>query len=125
MHGRDPAVLLIDHIIKRRHVDSGHLCRLFEEIRSCSTTLFPFLIQIHERKILRLSFSDIKQVKKFRQRFRIVGTGTAANDKRMFPRTLFRFQRDLRKIQNLQNICIAHLILYRNAKKIKILQRIL
>ena len=116
---------MVRNRIQRRHIDSGNGRRHLQEIFPGCSGGFPSLIQIHQFKIVGLSFSDIEQIEEVSQRFRIVGTGAAADHKRMFFGTFRRHQRDLRQIQDLKNVGIAHLVLDRDAQEIKILHRIL
>ena len=58
--------------------------------------------------------ANVEEIKELCQRFRIVRTGAAANDKGMLLRTFGCLQRDLRQIQHLQDIGVAHLILNGN-----------
>ena len=76
--------------------------------------------------VLCLALADVKQVKKIRQRFRVVAAGAAADDDRVclmyapLPDSGIPAQ-----IQDLQNICITHFVLQGNAEKVKIFHRIL
>ena len=63
------------------------------------------------------------QIKEFSQWFRVVGTGTAADDNRVFLRAFTGKQWNLAQIKNLQNICIAHFVLNCNPQKIHLFHR--
>ena len=117
-------VFLIFHIVETRHIQSRQLCSTAQERHASQIPLTAFLIEVKEFTISRLSFADIKNIKKICQRFRIVGTRAAADNGAILP-TLCCQNRNLCQIQYLEYIRITHFILYGNSQKVKFPHRIL
>ena len=95
LHGRKGSVLMVNDIIKRRHIDSRDFRRTLQELYTALSCCPGSLISVQQRKIGGLALSDIKQIKEIRQRLRIGSAGTAANDNGVIPGTLFGIERDL------------------------------
>ena len=85
----------------------------------------PFFIKIQKLIVHSLSFSDIKDIEKLRQRLRIVRAGAASDHNRILLCTIRCMERDMAQIQDLKNIGITHLKLNGNAQEIKLSDRIL
>ena len=68
-----------------------------------------------QMEVRSFSLSDVEEIKKFRDRFRIVAAGSAANHDRIFFGTVFCKQRNPGQIQHLQDVCITHFVLQRDA----------
>src|SRR5699024_2398338 len=112
-------------IIKLWNIDSFDLRCHLQKFFSCSVLFLVFLIGIQKLIINGLALSNVKKVKKVSQRLWIDGTWASSDDNRIFFCTILAEQRNTRKIQYLQNVGIAHLILDRNAEEIKFPDRIL
>ena len=75
----DRTVFFIGNFIKRRYIDSRNLCGFQKKIRSAATGFFVCFIYIKKCVINSFTFTNIKEVKEFCQRFRIVCTGTTTD----------------------------------------------
>ena len=76
-------VFFIGNFIKRRYIDSRNLCGFQKKIRSAAAGFFVCFIYIKKCVINSFTFTNIKEVKKFCQRFRIVCAGTTADHDRI------------------------------------------
>ncbi len=118
-------VLPVICLIKPGHIDTREPGGPAQEFHPAKL-LFPALfVQSHQLPVPGLPFSQVKHVKEIRQGLRIIGTGAASNDNGTVLPSLQGIQGNLGQVQNLQDIGIAHFILYGYAQKIKILHRIL
>ena len=77
--GSDGAVFLISDIIKCRNINSWDLCCFQKKVFSAASCFLIGLICIKKCIIDGFTFTNIKQVEKVCQRFRIVRTCTAAD----------------------------------------------
>ena len=88
--GLEGPVLVIGRLIQQRAVDARDLRCPFEELQSGRSFPPALLIEIKQVLIYGLAFSDIKQIKEIRDRFRIIRAGTSADhNRRSLPKTLF------------------------------------
>ena len=88
-------VFLIGHIIKSRHIDSRYLRRHFQKLLSGAASLLILLVAVHQLKIYGFALSDIKQVKKVSQRFRIICAGPASDNNGVILRSVACMERNL------------------------------
>ena len=121
----DRTVLIIFHIIKCGDIAARDSTGRSQEFMLSGTLVFHFHIEIHERIEHGLAVAYVEKIKEIRQRFRIVGTWPSADDDRKFIAAVLRVIRDLRKIQYLQDIGIAELILQRESEEIESFDRFL
>ena len=84
-----------------------------------------FFVNVHEIIIDRLALSDIEHIEERRQRFRVIRTRAAADDKRRILPAVFGVNTDLRQIKELQNIRVTHFILDGNGQEVKHEHRVL
>ena len=87
--------------------------------------MFPFLVCVQKFIVDSFSLADIKDIKEFGQRLRIVRTGASTDHNGILVCPVSCVERDLAEIEDLENICIAHLELDRNAEEVKIPYRVL
>ena len=123
--GCDRAVFFIGNFIKRWNINSRDLSCCQKKISPAAASFLIGLISIKKSIINRLALSNIEQVKKRRQRLRIIRTGTTTDHNREILTTVRTFQRNPAEIQYLEDIGITHFITKSNTKKIKITDRLL
>ena len=112
----DCPVLFIGYFIQGRHVHAGHFPRRAQKkFLTAAAFFFYFFIDVQQLPVRSFSLSDVEEIKKFRDRFRIVAAGSAANHDRIFFGTVFCKQRNPGQIQHLQDVCITHFVLQRDA----------
>ena len=87
--------------------------------------LFVTTIELDQFAVPCLALTYIENVEEIRNGLRIVGAGTAADNDRILVAAILRKERNLRQIENLKDVCVAHFILDGNAKEIKFLDGIL
>ena len=85
--GMERSIFLILRVIKHGHINSRNLTGSFQKFPATLSLCLIFLINIKQLVIDRLAFSDIENIKKLGNRFRIIDTGTASDDDRIFLRT--------------------------------------
>ena len=122
---RNRAVFFIGNLIKRWNINSRNLSCCQKEISPTAPGLLIGLISIKKSIVNRLALSNIKQVKKRRQRLRIIRTGTTTDHNREILTTVRTFQRNPAEIQYLEDIGITHFITKSDPKEIKITDRLL
>ena len=112
----DRAVFLVGNFIQGRHVHAGHFpCRAQKKFLTAAAFFLYFFIDVQQLPVRGFALSDIEKIKKFRNRFRIVAAGTAADHDWIFFRTILCKQRNAGQIQYLQDVCVTHFILQRDA----------
>ena len=79
----DRLIFMIRYLIKRRNIKSRDLRSLDKEIPAAASGCLMRLVSIHQTIINRFALTDIKNIKKIRQRFRIIHTWTAADHDRI------------------------------------------
>ena len=94
-HRLDRAVLFIGHVIKCRYIDSWNLCRLLQKFLPAAAARLDLLVAVDQVKINHLALAHIEEIKKRRDRLRIVGTRTAADNDRILLGTIFCMERNL------------------------------
>ena len=124
--GRDRSVLFVGHLVERRDIDAGHLPgRLDQELPAAPAGRFHLLIKIQQLVVDGLPFSDVEHVEELRDRLRIVGTGSPADDNRYRFVPLRGLERNPGQVQDLQHIRVAELKLQRDPQEIEVPDRIL
>ena len=124
--GTDGAVLIVGHVIQRRHVHAGNRGGgAVQERRARVAALVPHGdIQLHDLRKHFLALTDVEQVEEVRDRLRVIGAGTAADHQRVLLAALARPDRDASQLQHIQHVGVAHLILQGKADEVEHRQRI-
>ncbi len=81
--GLNGSVFFIGYIIKSRNIDSRNPSCLLKKFETAFSLLLIVKIDIQKPIVDGLPFPDIKKIEKFRQGFRVVGAGAAADDDRV------------------------------------------
>ncbi|MPN38099.1 hypothetical protein SDC9_185623 [bioreactor metagenome] len=109
------SVFFIPDIIEGRNIDAGNLSRHFQEVLPASAISLILFVTVQQVEIHDFALTEIEQIKKRRDRFRIVAAWAAADYNGIFPGSVFCVKRNMGQVKNLQNIGIAHFILERDA----------
>ena len=117
-------VLVIGHIVKRRHVDSGDMAGLAQETRLVPALIFCLFQQLEIFQRDLFPFPQYKQIHKGSQRLRVIAAGAAGQYDRRKAGTVRAAQGQSGQIQHVQNIGICHLIAQRESDGVKLGQRI-
>ena len=115
------SVFVVGNVIERRDVDSlPQLCRLVEECLSCVCSLVLHLyVEPCERHKGFLALSDRKAIEEVSHRLGVIGAGAAADDDRVVLPSVRCAEGYICKLQHIQNICVAHLVLKSEADYVK------
>ena len=117
-------VLLIGDIIERRHVYAGDPGSVAQKFFFRGAALFVHGVEIHDLTVDLLPFAEGKQVEKVRDRLRVAGAGAAAHHDGSKTLAVRRAHRQTGKIQHIEDVRIAQLILQREADKVEIPDRV-
>ena len=107
----DRAVFLIDLFIKPRHIDTGNLGGTFQKVQAGTAIFSVCQIPVKKGTVLGLALSDIEQIEEISDGLRVITAGAAANDDGHGFISVFCKKGNLRQIQYLQDIGVAHFIL--------------
>ena len=128
LHREEPlysTVLFISDIIETGDIHAWKFCGPAQKLDSVKSLLPAFLVQIQKITVSCLSFSNIENIKKISQGFRIVGTWTAPDNYRTVFPPVSCIDGNLGQIQHLEHIGVTHFILQRDSQKIELFHRIL
>ena len=96
-----------------------------EEILPCPARSLDAFVGVEHLIINSLTFAYIEDIKKVRDRLGIINTGASAYNDGFILTTFRSEQVDPRKVKDLKNVCVTHLILESDAEEIKVFDRIL
>ena len=88
--------------------------------------LLILLVAVHQLKIYGFALSDIKQVKKVSQRFRIICAGPASDNNGVILTFCHRYGAEsVNRSRICKHVGVTHLVLEGDSQKVKILYRLL
>ena len=121
----DGAVVIVIDLVKRRHIHSLYIGTAAQEFALADALGAALSEKLDDLQIDLFAFSDEEQIDKIGDRLGVAGTGTSRDDN-IFQRvsSRSRSERDAAKLQHIQHIGIAQLILQSKAYKIKFGQRV-
>ena len=120
--GRNGAVLMVGHIVQRRHIDAAQGGKALHAFFAGLAGFLPFQDGAVHLDDGLLAIADHKGVDEVRQGLRVEGTGPAGHHDGIFPAAVLPQQRNAAKLQHGQDVGIAHLILQGEAHHIKLIQ---
>ena len=111
-------VRIVFGTVKLRDVDPRHRGRGLQEFLPAFSRRLIFFIEVDQTVIDHLSLSDVKHVEEGGNGLGIIGAGTAADDQRVRLRPVLRPERDPGKLQDLEDVGVAHFILDGDSQEI-------
>ena len=119
LNGGDRPVGVVAYVVKRRHVDAGNLRRHAQIFLARQAGSLPLPVNVDGLVGGNFAVAEHEQIDKRRQRLRIEGARAAADDKRARG-AVGAAQRYTGKIERLEYVAEAHLVLERDAQKVKL-----
>ena len=113
---------MIGDVVQTRNIQSLNLTRLAQEFLLAPVLLLGAAVQIGEVNHHLLAVTDLEHIDKVRERLRIVGARTAADDDVLQSGAVLGIDRHAAEIQHVQNVGERQLILQGKADHVKLAQ---
>ena len=122
----DGAILVVRDLVQGRNIHAGDRpCRLVQEVPTGVSALALHTdIEAHDRWKHILALSYIEQIKEIGDRLGVIGAGTAADDNRCILRAVLGAERNFCKVEHIEHVGVAHLVLKRKSNEVEVSQRI-